>query len=124
MGNKNYSFEDLIVWQKAHKFVLNVYEMTKNFPKEEVYALTSQIKRAATSIAANIAEGFGRKGKKDKLRFYNFSRASLLEVRYFLILANDLKYYNTSQLRIDLDEIEKILYSYTKKINESIENKQ
>lgn len=105
MGNKSYSFEDLIVWQKAHKFVLNIYEMTKNFPKDEVYALTSQIKRASTSIAANIAEGFGRKGKKDKLRFYNFSRASLLEVRYFLILANDLKYYNTGKLRIDLDEI-------------------
>lgn len=123
MGNKSYSFEDLIVWQKAHKFVLNIYEMTKNFPKDEVYALTSQIKRASTSIAANIAEGFGRKGKKDKLRFYNFSRASLLEVRYFLILANDLKYYNTSQLRVDLDEIEKILYSYTKKISESIGDK-
>lgn len=118
MTDKNYSFETLIVWQKSHQFVLDIYEISKNFPKDEIYGLTSQLKRASVSIPANIAEGFGRRGEKDKLRFYNISRASLLEVRYFLILVHDLKYCDTLILRKNLNEIEKILYAYTTKIME------
>ena len=60
------TFEDLIVWQKAHQFVLNVYKYTSSFPKKEIYALTSQFRRAAISIAANIAEGFKKRGKKTR----------------------------------------------------------
>ena len=68
------TFEDLIVWQKAHQFVLRTYKYTATFPKEEIYVLTSQFRRAAISIAANIAEGFKKRGKKDKYRFMNIAQ--------------------------------------------------
>ncbi|MGB1041640.1 MAG: four helix bundle protein [Flavobacteriales bacterium] len=119
MENKNYSFEKLIVWQKAHSIVLKIYKMTQQFPKEEIYGLTSQIRRASVSISANIAEGFGRRGAKDKLRFYNISKASLNEVRYFLILSKDLNYYNTTDLLKDLEEVEKLLFSYMNTISKN-----
>lgn len=81
------TFEDLIVWQKAHAFVLRVYQLTARFPKEELFGLTSQLRRAAVSIPANVAEGFKKLGKADKLRFYNISQGSLEECRYYLMLA-------------------------------------
>lgn len=74
---KSKKFTDLIVWQKAHQFVLEVYKLTKNFPKEELFGLTSQFRRASISIPANIAEGFKRRGKNDKIRFLNISEGSL-----------------------------------------------
>ena len=83
-------FQELIVWQKAHQFVLGVYNYTKSFPKEEVYGLTSQFKRAAISIAANIAEGYKKKGKADKARFMNIAQGSLEECQYYSTLAGDL----------------------------------
>jgi four helix bundle protein len=76
------SFRDLVVWQKAHQLVLAVYKVTKTFPKEEVYCLTSQFRRSATSIAANIAEGFKKKGNADKVRFLNIAQGSLSETEY------------------------------------------
>ena len=88
-------FTDLIVWQKAHKFVLSVYRLTSGFPKEEIYGLTSQFRRAAVSITANIAEGFKKTGTADTIRFMNISQGSLEECRYYLILAGDLNYGNT-----------------------------
>lgn len=88
------TFEDLLVWQKAHSFVLEIYKISEDFPKTEVYGLTSQFQRASVSIAANIAEGFKKKGKNDKLRFYNISQGSIEECRYYLILAKDLKYFD------------------------------
>ena len=103
------NFNDLIVWQKAHKLVLEIYEMTKGFPKEESFGLTSQIRRAAVSVPANIAEGFKRVGKADKLRFYNIAHASLTEVRYFLILSRDLEYGNSISINNLSEEISKIL---------------
>lgn len=111
MGNKG-SFEDLMVWQKAHNFVLCVYRVTTSFPKEELFGLTSQFRRAAVSIAANIAEGYKKKGVKDKLRFYNTSQGSLEECKYYLILSQDLNYAKTDSLRADIDEIGKMLESY------------
>jgi len=90
---KSKSFEDLLVWQKGHQFVLEVYKMTKQFPKEEVYGLTSQFRRAAVSITANIAEGYKRLSPKEKLRFYNVAQASLEECKYFLILSRDSRVY-------------------------------
>jgi four helix bundle protein len=110
------TFEDLIVWQKSHQFVLEIYKMTQNFPRHEVFGLISQIRRSAVSVAANIAEGFKRKGKADKIRFFNISQGSLEEVRYYLILANDLSYADTKQLKIDLDEIGRMLDAYIKSI--------
>ena len=71
------NFQDLIVWQKAHQFVLGVYRLSKAFPREEIYGLTSQFRRAAISVPANIAEGFKKKGRPDKVRFMNMAQGSL-----------------------------------------------
>ena len=110
------SFKDLKVWQKAHEFVLNIYKQTQGFPKDELFGLTSQFRRAAVSIAANIAEGYTRKGEKDKLRFYNIAQGSLEECRYYLILTKDLGYSNTEQMQIQLDEVGRLLAGYANAI--------
>lgn len=86
------SFMDLIVWQEAHKLVIMVYLTTKSFPKEETYSLVDQIRRAATSITANIAEGFGRQSFKEKIQFYYVAKGSLEELRNFLLVARDIEY--------------------------------
>ena len=78
--SKSKSFQDLIVWQKAHHFVLKIYSITKTFPKEEMFGLTSQLRRASISIPANIAEGFKKKSKLDKDRFYNIHKVQLKNV--------------------------------------------
>jgi four helix bundle protein len=89
---KTKTFKELIVWQKAHELTLNIYKITKDFPKDEMYALTSQVGRASVSIAANIAEGYKKKTKPHKLNFLNISEGSLEEVKYYIILAKDLNY--------------------------------
>ena len=109
-------FQELFVWQKAHLFVLGVYKYAKSFPKEEVYALSSQFKRAAVSIAANIAEGYKKKGKADKARFMNIAQGSLEECQYYLILSQDLGYGENEALRSLLNEVGKMLESYMQKI--------
>lgn len=80
----------MLIWQRAHQFVLCVYRETEKFPRDERYGLTSQLRRSAVSIAANIAEGFVKRGVADKLRFLNIAQGSLEESRYYLILASDL----------------------------------
>ena len=85
-------FTDLEVWKFAHRAVLETYRITRSFPSDERFGLIQQMRRAAVSIPANIAEGFGRRKPKDKIRFYNISQASLEEVRYYMILAKDLEY--------------------------------
>ena len=110
------TFRDLIVWQKAHQYVLSVYKFTKTFPREEQFVLTSQYRRAAISIAANIVEGFKKKGKKDKLRFFNIAQGSLEECRYYEILSKDLEYGDTIPLSLALEEVSKLLDAYIKKI--------
>ena len=110
------TFKDLIVWQKAHRFVLSVYRITSKFPKEEMYGLTSQFRRAAVSIPANIAEGFRRKGKPDKYRFMNIAQGSLEECRYYLILAGDLGYIKMDDLMNQLEEVSKLLSAYSKSV--------
>jgi four helix bundle protein len=107
------SFEDLILWQKAHSFVLSTYNYTSGFPREEVYGLTSQFRRASVSIAANIAEGFKKRGKKDKARFLNIAQGSAEECRYFLILSRDLNYGSNAELMNLLTEVSKLLESYS-----------
>jgi len=110
------TFEELVVWQKSHQFVLSIYKLTQSFPQHELFGLVSQIRRSAVSVPANIAEGFKRKGKADKLRFFNISQSSLEEARYYLILANDLGYAETKHLKTNLDEISRMLDAYMKTI--------
>jgi len=114
------NFQDLIVWQKAHQFVLGVYRLTKSFPREEIYGLTSQFRRAAISVAANIAEGFKKRGRLDKVRFMNIAEGSLEECRYYLILIRDLSYADSSDLFGQLDEVSKLLGSYSAAIRASV----
>ena len=105
-------FQDLIVWQKAHQFVLAVYRYTAVFPKTEIYGLTSQFRRAAVSIPANIAEGFKKKTKPDKAKFLNIAQGSSEECRYYLILAGDLNYGDNSSLIKQHEEVSKLLEAY------------
>ena len=108
------TFQYLVVWQKAHQVVLVVYRLTKAFPQAEVYGLTSQFRRAAVSIAANIAEGFGKLSKADKARFFNIAQGSLEECRYYLILTTDLGYGEVSALSPLLEEVSKLLRAYSR----------
>ena len=102
-------FEDLIAWQKAHQLVLEIYGVTKLFPKEELFCLTAQLRRAAISIPSNIAEGFKRLSLNDKIRFYNYAETSCDEARYQLLLANDLGYSDTFELQEKAEEVSRII---------------
>ena len=106
-------FEDLMVWQKSHQLVLRVYRLTSEFPKREIYGLAAQMRRAAASVPANIAEGFKRQTRSDKARLMNVAQASLEELRYYFILTSDLGYATTSSERIDSDELARMLHAYT-----------
>jgi four helix bundle protein len=103
------TFRDLKVWRKAHEFVLDIYKVTETLPKTEVYGLTSQVRRAAVSVPANIAEGFKKRGQADKARFYNIAQGSLNETDYYLILIQDLGYAETGKLLSDSEEIGRML---------------
>ena len=99
MDNRIKNFYDLDTWKKAHKLVLEIYQITKDFPKDEIYGIVSQLRRAASSITANIAEGFSRYHFKDKIRFYYQARGSVAEVQNFLLLAKDLSYIDLETCR-------------------------
>ena len=112
-------FEDIIAWQKARVFINHVYRITKEFPPEERYGLTSQFQRAAVSIAANIAEGYKRLGRDDKLRFLNYSQGSLEECRCYIYLSCDFNYISSDEANKMIDEIEetsKLLNGYMNSI--------
>ncbi|MEO6051307.1 MAG: four helix bundle protein [Pyrinomonadaceae bacterium] len=111
------SFEDVEIWKRSHTFVLAVYRLSENFPKHEIFGLTSQLRRAAVSIPANFAEGFKKKGKADKLRFYNIAQGSLEECRYYLILIRDLGYGQVEDLQLQAVTIGKMLNSYMSAIS-------
>jgi four helix bundle protein len=113
------SFKDLVVWQKAHQFVLKVYSYSQKFPKEEMFGLTSQFRRAAVSIAANISEGFAKRSKADKVRIFNIAQGSLEECRYYIILSHDLGYGETEELNSLSREVSKLLNSYMNAIEKS-----
>lgn len=117
---KSKTFSDLIVWQKAHEFVLGVYKETALFPKSEIYGLTSQFRRAAVSIPANIAEGFVKRGKLDKVRFYNIAQGSIEECKYYLILSNDLGYPINTELVQVINDVGKLLDRYINGILKSV----
>ena len=110
------TFRDLMVWRKAHEFVLAVYRFTSTFPKSKIYGLAQQMRRAAVSIPANIAEGFTRRGKTDKARFMNIAEASLEESRYYLILSQDLGYGQTDVLMNALEDVSRPLNAYARAI--------
>ena len=113
------NFQDLIVWQKSHKFVLATYKQSDSFPKHEIYGLTSQLRRAAVSIPANIAEGFKKKSRLEKARYLNIAQGSVEECRYYLILAKDLGYGDTDQLMAQLEEVSRLLSGYLSSILDS-----
>ena len=108
------NFQDLLVWQKAHQLVLATYRLTGAFPKHELFALTSQLRRAAVSVPANVAEGFRKRGLKDKIRFFNTAGGSLEEVQYYFILARDLGYADTQIIIEHANEVGRLLESYSK----------
>ena len=99
------NFTQLIAWQKNHQIVLDIYKITKNFPKEELFGLTTQLRRSTSSITANIAEGFGRYHYKDKMRYYFISRGSNTESQNHLILAKDLNYITEDQYSILIERL-------------------
>ena len=113
------NFKTLYAWQKSHEFILEIYRTTQDFPSEEKYGLTSQIRRAATSIALNIAEGCGRRTEKEFANFLNISFGSCCEVEYAILLCKDLNFI-TEEKYNDLDnkllEIKKMLTALIKKI--------
>lgn len=112
-------FEDIIAWQKARIFIKHVYTITRKFPDDEKFGFISQFRRAAVSIAANIAEGYKRLGKDDKLRFLNYSQESLEECRCYIILSVDIGYISEEEASKMIDEIEvtsKLLNGYSNAI--------
>src|SRR3990167_8621419 len=92
------SFTDLNVWKEGHKLVVMTYKITKGFPKEETYSLIDQMRRAAASITANIAEGFGRQTYKEKVQFYYMAKGSLSELKNFLFIARDVGYLSKESI--------------------------
>ena len=110
------TFEDLIAWQKSHSLVLSIYKLTQTFPNSEIYGLTSQIRRAAVSVPSNIAEGFSRLSPNEKIRFYNIAESSLEEIRYQLILANDLNFAETEELQAQAIETKRLIIGLIKSI--------
>ena len=93
-------WKNLKVWQKAHELVLQIYKVTSKFPKEEIYGLTNQIRRASASVPANVVEGYSRNSTKEYIKFLFNARGSLEEVRYFLFLAKDLQYLPESEYQV------------------------
>lgn len=113
------TYRDLRVWQKAHAFVLEVYAITKFFPDDEKFGLTSQLRRASVSVPSNIAEGFSRWTNEDKLRFYNIAEASLAEADYQLLLAQDLKYADSSVAHNLAQETKSLLTNFIRSIRQN-----
>lgn len=115
------SFIDLNVWKEGHKLVLMVYKQTNNFPQEEKFSLVDQMRRAVVSITSNIAEGFSRRSKKEKIQFYSITKGSITEIQNQLLIARDVKYIN-KELFKELAEqtvtVSKLVSGLTRKIKE------
>lgn len=127
MGNRENTqgFEQLEVWQKAIDLAVQIYKTTNSFPKSEIYSLTNQMRRASSSISANIAEGYGRHGYKEKLQFYKIANGSLLEIKSFCYLANKLEYITDEDLDLILSmivPIQKLTNALIKSIRDNHDN--
>ena len=123
------SFREVVAWQKAHAFVLAFYATKKYFPEDEMFALVPQFQRAAVSIAANIAEGYKKVSRADKLRFFNIAQGSLEECRYYIILSHDVGYYSkdvANDMWAKIEEAAITLHSYCEaiKANKGITDEQ
>jgi len=113
------NYKDLKVWQKAHQLTLNVYKESKHFPKEELYSLTNQLRRASSSIPANIAEGCGKNTSGDFANFLNIALGSANEAEYFILLSKDLEYLSAEKydtLSNQINEIKAMLISLISKV--------
>lgn len=116
------SFREVRAWQKAHEFVLAFYKTKKMFPDDEKFALIPQFQRAAVSIAANIAEGYKKLSKADKLRFMNIAQGSLEECRYYIILSHDVGYYSkdvANDMWTKIEAASTVLNAYCKAIKDN-----
>lgn len=112
------TFTDLNVWKEGHKLVIMIYTITKTFPKEETYSIIDQMRRASSSITANIAEGFGRHGYKEKVQFYYLSKGSLAELKNFILIAKDVGYLPHTQFMELADQantVDKLLQGFINK---------
>ena len=98
------SFTDLNAWKEGHKLVLNIYKITKEFPREELFGLISQMRRCAVSITSNIAEGFGRQSYKEKSQFYSISRGSVTELQDQLLIAKDVGYITEDEFQKNTEQ--------------------
>ena len=119
------SFQELEVWQKAHRLVLEIYRLTYSFPKEERFGIVSQLRRAAYSIPANIAEGFGRRSTKELLQCLAIANGSLEEVRYFIILSSDLNYLpkgDVDKLQQQLDSVAQMISALSRALRRKMAN--
>lgn len=113
------TFRELFVWQKSMNLVTKVYEITKEFPKTESFGLTSQMRRSAISVPSNIAEGYGREGLKEFIRFLNISLSSLFELQTQIEISKDLKYLNQSRYDVLFElsrEVERMLSSFIRSL--------
>ena len=122
MGNWTEGFEDLEAWQQALELAVTIYEITKKFPKDEQFAMTNQMRRAAYSISANLAEGYGRHGAKEKIQFYKIANGSLLELKSFCYLANRIGYISDPELDTLLKQFipnQKLINALIKSIREN-----
>lgn len=113
------SFKELVVWQKAHQFVLMIYRTTKQYPKDERFCLIIQFRRAVISIAANISEGYKKRTKPDKIRMLNIAQGSLEECKYYCLLGKDLGYHSSDDLEKLSEEVSKLLTAYVNAIENS-----
>lgn len=123
MENKIRSYKDLIVWQKAVLLVTDIYSATKQFPADERFGIVSQLNRAAVSVPANIAEGWGRKSSKNYLQFLRTSRGSLMEIETLIIISKNLNFLSSEKHEVlsgKVEEVGKILHGLIKSINEKI----
>ncbi len=118
------TFQDLQVWKRAHSFALEIYKISYHFPKDELYGITSQIRRSSVSIPANIAEGFSRRSSLDKNHFYNIAQSSLHEVKYYLILIHDLGFIESkTKLWLQAEEISKMLHGLIESVKSNYAQK-
>ena len=102
------SFTDLDAWKEGHRLVLMIYKITKNFPKDELFGLTSQIRRCAVSITSNIAEGFSRQSYKEKIQFYSIALGSVTELQNQLLIARDVKYIKQEEFLLIAEKSVKV----------------
>jgi four helix bundle protein len=119
------SFTDLVAWQEAHKLVLMIYKITKHFPKEEIFGLTSQIRRSSISISSNISEGFSRSSHKEKLQFYSISLGSITELQDQLLISKDVGYINNIEFNTIADQsvvTSKLVNGLMKKVKSFLHN--